>query len=558
MNRVILRKLKITNFGPIKNDEVIFEPFTYFVGRNNSGKSHYLKAIEILLATKSPSAAEIIKLQNDKSKEIIIEGEFEGVENFTSLVTASNHKKAIDEAIKDGILRVVRVLDPGNEDKTTFGVYKDDGTIHNPGGFSSNLLKVLPDPISISATADTIDELKNTQNTALSKLKKEALTTFFEELKTKTQKTLINLDIFLHSKNCEQRSQELIKFETHLKEELMGEFAEVMPSVEFNLPDEEVIAKEMKIFLDDGYRSEIEQKGHGLQRATLLALLKVLAKYGARYQDKPSPIFLVGELESFLHPFAQKQFAEVLLKLVDQYQIVTTTHSPFIITPQAIDGYRRIQKKGDSTKSIMILKDSIDTVLLKRHLERRGNLEGLFADRIILIEGSHDENFYDKLREIFNISLPEKKFTLFIKAGGKEELRQSRKFYKQMNFDDVSVICDLDYLFSNDFKNLLKELGLDENLSTTLRQHIEWTNTGDPPLKYVIEKIQEKGEPTDFENTLNELSKNRIFSLRKGAPENYYKNNNGIKGGWSDVNSENDLLEVDYLKKLIESVLGGI
>ena len=555
MSRVILHKLKITNFGPIKEDEVIFEPFTYFVGRNNAGKSHYLKAIEILLATKNPPAVEIIKLQNDKTKEIIIEGEFEGVGDFTSLVSTSNHKKAIDEAIKDGILKVVRVLDSSDDDKTAFGVYKDDGTIHNPSGFSSNLLKVLPDPISILATADTVDELKNTQNTALSKLKKEALTAFFEELKTKTQETLTSLDNFLHSEDRGQRSQELIKFETHLKEELMGEFAEVIPSVEFNLPDEEVIAKEMKIFLDDGYRSEIEQKGHGLQRAALLALLKVLAKHGARYQDKPSPIFLVGELESFLHPFAQKQFAEVLLKLVGQYQIVTTTHSPFIVTPQAIDGYRRIQKKEDGAKSIMIPKNSVDTALLKRHLERRGNLEGLFADRVILIEGSHDQNFYDKLREIFNISLPEKKFTLFIKAGGKEELRQSMKFYKQMKFDDVSVICDLDYLFSNDFKNLLKELSLDENLSANLRKHIDWSNVGDPSLKYVLEKIQEKGEPTDFENTLNKLSENRVFALRKGAPENYFKNNNGVKDGWTDVNSETDLLEIDYLKNLMKSVL---
>ena len=555
MSRVILHKLKITNFGPIKEDEVIFEPFTYFVGRNNAGKSHYLKAIEILLATKNPPAVEIIKLQNDKTKEIIIEGEFEGVGDFTSLVSTSNHKKAIDEAIKDGILKVVRVLDSSDDDKTAFGVYKDDGTIHNPSGFSSNLLKVLPDPISILATADTVDELKNTQNTALSKLKKEALTAFFEELKTKTQETLTSLDNFLHSEDRGQRSQELIKFETHLKEELMGEFAEVIPSVEFNLPDEEVIAKEMKIFLDDGYRSEIEQKGHGLQRAALLALLKVLAKHGARYQDKPSPIFLVGELESFLHPFAQKQFAEVLLKLVGQYQIVTTTHSPFIVTPQAIDGYRRIQKKEDGAKSIMIPKNSVDTALLKRHLERRGNLEGLFADRVILIEGSHDQNFYDKLREIFNISLPEKKFTLFIKAGGKEELRQSMKFYKQMKFDDVSVICDLDYLFSNDFKNLLKELSLDENLSANLRKHIDWSNAGDPSLKYVLEKIQEKGEPTDFENTLNKLSENRVFALRKGAPENYFKNNNGVKDGWTDVNSETDLLEIDYLKNLMKSVL---
>lgn len=72
---------------------------------------------------------------------------------------------------------------------------------------------------------------------------------------------MTGLDSFLHSEDSRQRSQELIKFETHLKEELMGEFA------------------------------------------------------------------------------------EVLLKLVNQYQIVTTTHSPFIVTPKAIDGCRRIQKK---------------------------------------------------------------------------------------------------------------------------------------------------------------------------------------------------------------------
>lgn len=42
------------------------------------------------------------------------------------------------------------------------------------------VIKVLPDPISILATADTVDELKNTQNTALSKLKKEVLTAFLK------------------------------------------------------------------------------------------------------------------------------------------------------------------------------------------------------------------------------------------------------------------------------------------------------------------------------------------------------------------------------------------
>jgi len=555
MSRVLLTRIIIKNFGPIKEDEVVFQPFTYFVGRNNAGKSHYIKAVEVLLAAKMPTKEEMALLQNDKTKEIRIEGHFTGVENFTNLASASNHKEAIEKEIKDGVLKVARVLDPNDEEKTDFGIIKEDGTIHNPRGFSANLLGVLPDFISILATADTVDELKNTQNTALGKLKKEALTAFFDELKVKTKETLVTLDTFLHGQADGQRSQELINFETHLKEELMGEFADVVPSVEFELPSEEIIAKEMKIFLDDGYKSEIEQKGHGLQRAALLALLKVLAKHGARYQNKPSPIFLVGELESFLHPFAQKQFAEVLNKLVDQYQIITTTHSPFIVLPKAIDGYRRVRKTNTGTKAMMPNSAAVDIDLVKRHLERRGNLEGLFADRIILIEGNHDEGFFDKILSVFQIALPTKQFTIFIRAGGKQELRQSRKFYSQMNFDDVAIICDLDYLFSNDFKNLLKEVGMDENTPHKLRQHIDWTETGDPSLKYILEKIVEKGEPENLEQLLTDLATKRVFVFRKGSPEMYYVNNNGDKNGWVNIQSETDLLEPQSLKDMMNKVL---
>lgn len=556
MSRILLTKVIIKNFGPIQSDEVVLDPLTYFVGRNNAGKSHYLKAIEILLAARAPSKNDIIKLQNDKSKEIYIEGHFTGVQDFTSLVSASNHKKAIEEAIKDGILKVVRVLDPNDEEKTDFGVLKDDGTIHNVQGFPGNLLKILPDPISIVATADTVDELKSKENTALSKLKKEVMITFLDSLREKTQTALTGLNDFLHSENEGVRSPELTQLERNLKAEFEGEFSDVTPSIEFQLPDEEVITKEMKIFLDDGHRSEVEQKGHGLQRATLLALFRLLAKHGQRYQSRPTPIFLIGEFETFLHPYAQKQLAGVLNALVGSYQIVTTTHSPFIITPEVINGYRRVRKVSSAgTKTAVSSDTSIDIALVKRNLERRGNLEGLFADRIILIEGDHDDNFFTKLLTVFNISLPAKQFTLFVKTNGKEELRQTRKFYTQMNFDDVAIICDLDCLFSNDMKNLLKEVSMDENIPQRLRQHIDWTEPGDPSLKYVIEKITEKGEPINLEQLLTDLASKRIFVFRKGSPEMYYANSNGEKNGWVNVQAEADLLEPVYLRDMMNKVL---
>ena len=556
MSRVLLTKLIIKNLGPIKEDEVILDPLTYFVGRNNAGKSHYLKAIEILLATKTPSKSDMITLQNDKTKEVFIEGHFTGVQDFTSLVSASNHKQAIEGAIQDGVLRVVRILDPNDEDKTGFGIYKSDGSIHNATGFPTNLLKVLPDPISIVATADTVDELKSKENTALSKLKKEVMITFLNALREKTQSALVGLNDFLHSEDEGVRSPELTQFERNLRAEFEGEFSDVIPSVEFLLPDEEVITKEMKIFLDDGHRSEVEQKGHGLQRATLLALFRLLAKHGQRYQSRPTPIFLIGEFETFLHPYAQKQLAGVLNALVGSYQIVTTTHSPFIITPEVINGYRRVHKISlTGTKATTPPGRDIDLALVKRNLERRGNLEGLFADRIILIEGDHDDNFFTKLLSVFNISLPAKQFTLFVKTNGKEELRQTRKFYTQMNFDDVVIICDLDCLFSNDMKNLLKEVGVDENIPQQLRQHIEWTELGDPSLKYILEKITEKGEPANLGQLLTDLAAKRIFVFRKGSPEMYYANNNGEKNGWVNIQTEADLLESAYLKDMMNKVL---
>ena len=443
------------------------------------------------------------------------------------------------------------------KDKKVFGILENDGTVHNPSGLLINLLKVLPELISIVATADTIDELKNKANTALSKLKKEVLWSFFTSLREETKKALVSIDTFLHSEDDKERSEDLAKFEGYLKSELTGEFSNVIPSIEFGLPNEEMIAKEMKIILDDGHKSEIEQKGHGLQRATLLAMLRVLAKHGQRYYNKPAPIFLIGEIETFLHPYAQKLLSEALNSLVDRYQIVTSTHSPFIVSPHTITGYRRVVKSIPNGAKNIILKDpkSIDINLIKRHLERRGNLEGLFADRVILIEGKHDEGFYEKLITIFKISFPKNKFTLFIKSGGKDELRQARKFYQQMGFDDVSIICDADYLFSNDIKHLFSELELDIKVLQNFKSHIGWAEAGDPPLETVVVKLKESGEPKDFDKTILKLSQHRIFVLRKGSPEMYYKSTLKRKCDWQDIKSEDDLIDSEYLKKMMLQIL---
>ena len=48
MSRVFLKSLRIQNFGPIKDDTTSFNDLTFLVVRNNAGKSHYLKEVELL------------------------------------------------------------------------------------------------------------------------------------------------------------------------------------------------------------------------------------------------------------------------------------------------------------------------------------------------------------------------------------------------------------------------------------------------------------------------------------------------------------------------------
>ena len=561
MNYVRLTKLKISNLGPIGDDAVDLELSTYFVGRNNAGKSHYLKAVELLLASKDPAFTEIQLLQRNVDAPIIIDGWFVNVEPYLGLLAASKHDKAVEGLIRDGILHVRRILTPKKETgKQYFGIVDEGDQIANPTGLKSAFLQVLPETILIKATADTAQELKTTGNTAINKLKQEVLVSFIKDLSEEAKKAFAGIDIFLHAPDDPKRSQALIDFENALQEEFQGEFVDIIPHVKFELPDEDLIAKNMKIFLDDGFHtSEVERKGHGLQRATLVALLRVLAKHGKRYEHRPAPIFLIGEIETFLHPFAQKLLADALTELGSRYQILTSTHSPFLITPTNVRGYRRVVKNSQAgSKSTAPIWDEVDSIQVERHLRNRGNLEGLFADRVVIVEGKHDEAFYPVAARALGVEMPKKLFTLFVRAGGRKSGIEVRRFYKQMGLDRASLILDLDTIFSNYCNVLFKDLGMDETLVNSLRKSIFWSEERDPKLDEIRDLIKRHGEPKDLQTTLTELRTHSVFVLEHGAVEDYYAIEDPIKKSWEQVQVAADLKHGEFLRELLMKAVGDL
>ena len=103
--------------------------------------------------------------------------------------------------------------------------------------------------------------------------------------------------------------------------------------------------------LDDGVKTNAEDKGHGLQQTLIFALFRAWAKSLKKMNiAKPgttprisseSVIFAIEEPELFLHPHAQKKMAQAIkdIALSPNHQILVCSHSSHFVD---LDFYRSI------------------------------------------------------------------------------------------------------------------------------------------------------------------------------------------------------------------------
>jgi len=560
-----LKKIIIQNFRSIINDEINFEDFTFFVGKNNYGKSNYLKAIDFLLSFSKTYAKEISEIQYNKKLPILIEGWFDNIKTFTPNLKDSKHQVAVEKLIDSTGLIRLRLTISLNGEAETLLVNPSDGKTQNVTGWQNNCKKLFPETIFVLATADTADELQEKSSAALSKIKKEIMQQFFTSLSAEVKKAFEPVDKFL---NGEYRSKELEDIEKDFADEMMGEFSGVKPKIKFSLPDSTVIGHGMKINLNDGFHEcEIEQKGQGLQRTALFAMMRLLSKHHTVDQSKPAPIFLIEELEAFLHPSAQKKLAESMADMSKKYQTIASTHSPFVLTPNILNGYRKITRSiKDGSKCVCLQKNNQDLRKkeydnFKNSLAHTGNLVSLFSDIVVIVEGTKDIGFYNTVLSLTIIKDKEKVSFVGTTSGGNSGFHVSYNFFKLIGFNKVFAICDIDTLFNINFKEFLKVKSINSDFIDEFRGLIGFNKSGQPSLEEVLLNINKVGIKK-IENKIKELKKNEIFVLTKGAPENYYsdnlKNNNpntNIKSLWEKVESKNDFDGLTELTNIMKDIL---
>jgi AAA15 family ATPase/GTPase len=217
--------------------------------------------------------------------------------------------------------------------------------------------------------------------------------------------------------------------------------------------------------------------GSGTQNRThiLMAVLQAnRIRTTASPDDKITPILVIEEPESFLHPSAQSEFGAMLSALSLEFciQTVVTTHSPYMLNRDEpasnILLHRDFRKmKGRETRVVDTSGDAWMTPFAE-HLgippEEFASWRPLFSayrSRVLLVEGRLDQEYFEFFQGDTTSPCGLDRDIVVVPYGGKDVLKHTLlvKFVLE-KFDDVYVTYDLDA--DLDVRTALSRLGLKE------------------------------------------------------------------------------------------------
>lgn len=286
----------------------------------------------------------------------------------------------------------------------------------NPRGFPNVLKAALPVFELIPAVRDVSDESKVLKTNPFGRLMRRIEETMDESVRKELDDALRDTARRLNREGGKDRLSQVIEIERKL-----GEFLnELMPAdfeIVFQPPTLRTVLGTPRIYIDDGFRTSVENKGHGLQRAVIFCILRAYADIVTQRQEAERRVLILGieEPELYMHPTAQRTIRSVLRTIGDAGdQVVFSTHAPLLVDVAFFDEIVRVEREPASpptpsapaeTKVAQLpMKRMIDD-LVARHPKLRDSVnaksmreryshaytptrnEGFFAKRIVLVEG---------------------------------------------------------------------------------------------------------------------------------------------------------------------------
>jgi predicted ATP-dependent endonuclease of OLD family len=512
-----ISRIKIENFRSIRHTEFNTTYFNIFVGQNNCGKTNFFEALEFFFNGLGKGITiDELRYKRDSQSEILVEIEFTGALEGASKMQNEKNKITIQNKL-NGSDTVVFTRDSKDVKKRRMYV---NGTEVQPGtGFDTALNDFLPKFEYISTKQYYDSVAKYAPKTPIGIMLSGVLSTIlqsnqqYQDFQTKFSE--------LFESDTSQIKTEFETIGNQVKIHLEKQFPDTTKvKFEVSAPAFDDLLKNFSTAIDDGVETSAGEKGDGMQRALMLAIIQAYSDFRKQNEDiGKSFLFFIDEAELHLHPTAQRNLKNVLHSLSQDTDLVfINTHSSVFVADnypnqsifkvEKTEGETEIEKIDDNEKPYIVfelLGGSPSDLLLPKNF--------------LIVEGQSE---FELLTRVIKRFYPDKPFVQIIKANG--DIDQAER-----------TINAIEKVFSTLNASIYKD-----KLVLLLDQPSQQTQGGVNQFKQTNRHLEQH---------------NQIFILPKRDIEQCYPNQQcSIYGNWQKTQADVDTMSGHKKKQLAKHI----
>lgn len=477
---MIIKRLKTKNYRSLEDLDIEFNPYyNALSGKNNSGKSNVIRALLTFLtydfriyrayyesAIHYASDYPYWKKKEKEKENILIEIDIEldeqsdaGLYKFIKELIFKNENEF--NSSKE-ILKIKAIHEPEQKEtkiSLVFGQneiideYKRDELLNRLRGSRSLLFhnSTENEPFYFS---------RGRRDTLISYLGKD------DKTEITKKKEVLELAVKKSLKRHQAEFGTLLGRLTDKYDVSLG-----ISSLDLERENVEISLKEK------GIEVSLEDWGSGTKNRTLILLNLMNAKRvqeSISINERLTPVVIIEEPESFLHPSAQAEFGRILQDIAIEFkiQIIVATHSQYLLSHKTPSANILLERNLNSSKKGSEIVDTKGDKWFEPFALSLGISGADFgpfkstifsgSNDIILVEGESDKEYFELLKEKKH-GANQLKFSGEIFAyGGAGNIKNNilLRFIKE-RFKRFVVTVDLDKI--NEVKGAFDTLGLKEN-----------------------------------------------------------------------------------------------